>query len=142
MIAAAPSAPRARIHLPPATLVLLGLAFFRLLYLPLFCAVTDLAGDESYYWDWGRRLDWGYFSKPPLIGWLMGLVGRISHNSEWGVRLAALSLGTTALFLLHRLAEKMFGARAALLSLLLAALTPAGCAINLFLTIDALLVFF
>lgn len=43
----------------------------RLLYLPLFCSVTDLAGDESYYWEWGRRPDWGYYSKPPMIGWLM-----------------------------------------------------------------------
>src|SRR5258706_3129862 len=122
MIAAAPSAPRTRIQFPPATLVLLGLALFRLLYLPLFCAVTDLAGDESYYWDWGRHPDWGYFSKPPLIGWLMGAVGWLTGNAEWGVRLAALLCGTASLWLLQALARKMAGERAALLLLLLTAL--------------------
>ena len=36
---------------------------------------ADLAGDEAYYWDWGRRPDWGYYSKPPMIGWMMGAIG-------------------------------------------------------------------
>ena len=51
-----------------------GVVAFRVAFLFL---ATDfqLAGDEVYYWDWGRRPDWGYYSKPPLIGWLMGLIG-------------------------------------------------------------------
>ncbi len=120
--------------------VLAWLTAFRLLYLIPFTAQFDLAGDESYYWEWGRRLDWGYFSKPPMIGWLMGLVGRISNNSEWGIRGAALLLGTCSLFLLHRVARKLFGPRAALLALLLCAFTPANALLNLVLTIDAPLV--
>lgn len=31
---------------------------------------TDLFVDEAQYWLWGRELAWGYFSKPPLIGWI------------------------------------------------------------------------
>ncbi len=120
--------------------VLAWLTIFLLLYLIPFTAQFDLAGDESYYWEWGRRLDWGYFSKPPMIGWLMGLVGRLTNNTEWGIRGAALLLGTGSLFFLHRLANKLFGARAALLALLLCALTPANALLNLVLTIDAPLV--
>lgn len=33
----------------------------------------DLFVDEAQYWFWGRELAWGYYSKPPLIGWLMRL---------------------------------------------------------------------
>jgi len=123
-----------------ATRVIAVLFALRLLYLIPFVARFDLAGDESYYWDWGRRLDWGYFSKPPMIGWLMGLLGRLSGNSEWGIRLGALVLGTAALALLYKLADKLFGRRAALVALLLAALTPANAALSLLLTIDAPLV--
>jgi 4-amino-4-deoxy-L-arabinose transferase-like glycosyltransferase len=112
----------------------------RLLCLVLFVAQFDLAPDESYYWDWGRRLAWGYYSKPPMIGWLMGIVGRLSWNSLWGIRLVALLMGTVSLWLLHRLALRLFGQRAALTTLLLAALTPANTALSLFLTIDAPLV--
>ncbi len=110
---------------------------FRLLYLPLFCAVTDLAGDESYYWEWGRRPDWGYYSKPPLIGWLMGVTGLLTGHSEWGIRLAALLTGTATLAFLASLAGRMSGARAAAITVALAALTPANVALNLFFTIDA-----
>lgn len=119
---------------------LVAVALLRLLYLPFFCRVTDLAGDESYYWEWGRRLDWGYYSKPPLIGWLMGLVGWLTGHAEWGIRLASLVCGTASLWFLQALARRMFGERAALLTLLLAALTPANVALNLFFTIDAPLV--
>jgi len=113
---------------------------WRLLYLIPFTAKFDLVGDESYYWDWGRQLDWGYFSKPPMIGWLMGLVGRLSGNTEWGVRLGSLALGSISLWLLYKLADRLFGARTALWALLLGALTPANAGLNLLLTIDAPLV--
>src|SRR6187431_716524 len=119
MSAPALSDPPTRERLPTASRVLLCIALFRLVYLPLFCSVTDLAGDESYYWDWGRHLDWGYFSKPPLIGWLMGVVGRLTGHSEWGIRLAALLCGTASLWFLQALAKRLFGERAALLVLLL-----------------------
>src|SRR4051812_32333864 len=103
----APPGPRLQPKFPTATTTLLGLALFRLAYLPLFCAVTDLAGDESYYWDWGRHPDWGYFSKPPLIGWLMGAIGWLTGHSEWGIRLAALLFGTASLWFLQALAKRL-----------------------------------
>jgi 4-amino-4-deoxy-L-arabinose transferase-like glycosyltransferase len=121
---------------------LVGLALIRLAYLPWFCGIADLAGDEAYYWEWGRRLDWGYYSKPPMIGWLMGGIGRWSGNAEWAVRLAALGFGTASLGLLTLLARRQFGPTAAGWTLLLAALAPGNVALNLFFTIDAPLVLF
>jgi hypothetical protein len=59
----------------------------------LFVNGADLAGDEAYYWDWGRRPDWCYYSKPPMIGWMMGVIGWLTGNAEWGIRFAALLLG-------------------------------------------------
>ena len=32
---------------------------FRLLYAAFFA--KNPAGDEAYYWDWGRQLDYGYY---------------------------------------------------------------------------------
>ncbi|TDU80996.1 dolichyl-phosphate-mannose-protein mannosyltransferase [Prosthecobacter fusiformis] len=103
----------------------------------LFTANMDLAGDEAYYWDWGRRPDWGYFSKPPMIGWLMGLVGWLTGNAEWGIRLAPLIFGTATLAVLFALARRLFGAATAFLAALLILLTPANTGLNLFFTIDA-----
>lgn len=117
--------------------LLAGVVLFRIAYLVFFVEEFDLAADEAYYWDWGRRPAWGYFSKPPLIGWLMGIVGTLTGNSEWGIRAAALVFGTATLVVVQRLARMLFDARAAFVAVVLALLTPANAASNLFFTIDS-----
>ncbi len=103
----------------------------------LFVSGTDLAGDEAYYWDWGRRPDWCYYSKPPMIGWMMGVIGWLTGNAEWGIRFAALLLGTTTLVVIHRIALVLFDAKTAFLTAVLVLLTIANAGLNLLLTIDA-----
>lgn len=103
----------------------------------LFTVRADLLGDEAYYWDWGRQPAWGYFSKPPMIGWLMAAVGRLTGNAEWAIRLAPLLLGTATLATAFALARRLFGARTAFLAALLLVLTPGNAGLNLFFTIDA-----
>jgi len=41
-----------------------------LAYVWFFCPL-DLASDEAHYWDWSRTLDWSYYSKGPLVAWLI-----------------------------------------------------------------------
>src|SRR5207302_5344439 len=36
-------------------------------------AALDLAPDEAHYWDWSRHLDWSYYSKGPLVAYLIRL---------------------------------------------------------------------
>jgi len=103
----------------------------------LFVNGADLAGDEAYYWDWGRRPDWCYYSKPPMIGWMMAVIGWLTGNAEWGIRFAALLLGTVTLVIIHRIALVLFDARTAFLTALLLLLTIASAGLNLLLTIDA-----
>ena len=122
--------------------LLAGVLVFRLGFMLFFTSQADLAGDEAYYWDWGRRLDWGYFSKPPMIGWLMGLIGRLTGDAEWGIRLAPLLFGTATLATLFALSRRLFGASTAFLAALLILFTPGNIGLNLFFTIDAPLLFF
>src|SRR2546423_1254830 len=51
-----------------ALIAAFGLA--NLVYLFAFCPY-DLAPDEAHYWDWSRKLDWSYYSKGPLVAWLI-----------------------------------------------------------------------
>jgi 4-amino-4-deoxy-L-arabinose transferase-like glycosyltransferase len=118
-------------------LLLAGVFIFRACFTLFFCAHADLAGDEAYYWDWGRRLDWGYYSKPPMIGWLMGLVGWLTGACDIGIRMTALTLGTLTLAALFLLMRRLYDARTGFLAALLVLLTPANTGLNLFLTIDA-----
>jgi hypothetical protein len=119
--------------------LLLAGALVRLLYAALY--PMNLAGDEAYYWEWSRHLDWGYFSKPPGIAWLMAAVTAIGGDHTVTIRLAAALIGTGSLLLFRQLARDLFDARAGFIAVLLALATPANVLLNLMLTIDAPLVF-
>ena len=71
----------------------------------LVATPLDLHGDEAQYWMWSRTLDWGYFSKPPLIAWAIAATTSVFGDAEWAVRLAAPIAhagGSIALFFLAR----------------------------------------
>ena len=61
--------------------LVIGLAVllcFRLL--ALAANGTDLFFDEAQYWSWGQDPAFGYYSKPPLIGWIIGAAGASCGN--------------------------------------------------------------
>ncbi len=33
----------------------------------------DIAPDEAHYWEWSRYLDWSYYSKGPMVAWMIWL---------------------------------------------------------------------
>src|SRR4051812_17804028 len=43
---------------------------FHIAYLVLACPL-DLSPDEAHYWQWSRHLAWSYYSKGPLVAWLI-----------------------------------------------------------------------
>jgi len=96
----------------------------------------DLIGDESYYWDWSRQPDWCYYSKPPMVAWLIGASTWLFGDTAWAVRLPAVLLGTGFLYYLHATARAFYGTRAAALTLLLVLATPNNVLANFLMTID------
>ena len=51
---------------------------------------TDLFVDEAQYWFWGQNLDFGYYSKPPIIAWVIRFFNAISgSNSTFWIRVSA-----------------------------------------------------
>jgi 4-amino-4-deoxy-L-arabinose transferase-like glycosyltransferase len=91
--------------------VILGLTAIRLA--GLWLTFINLGGDEAQYWAWSRTLDWGYFSKPPLIAWIIAGTTSICGNGEACVRVSSPLLhGATAIvifFLARRLYDERIG---------------------------------
>ena len=116
--------------------LLLGFRLLVLAVVPL-----DLSGDEAYYWEWGRHLDWGYFSKPPGIAWLMALAGKVGGDTTFGIRMFAALLGTGSLVCIFLLALRLYGPAVAMITAIAFVANPANAALNLTLTIDAPLMF-
>jgi 4-amino-4-deoxy-L-arabinose transferase-like glycosyltransferase len=70
---------------------------------------SSLYADETQYWVWSRDLDWGYFSKPPLIAWIIAATTSVFGDSDWAIRLAAPLLHTATALLLALSADRLFG---------------------------------
>jgi len=76
---------------------------------------TDLFVDESQYWLWGQGFAFGYYSKPPLIAWVIGAVTAMSGSDSpfWVRAPGAVFHGATAM-ILAATAARLGGARAAI----------------------------
>lgn len=123
----------------PIVVLLIVVCLLRVLYLLVYG--LDLSPDEAYYWNWSQHLDWCYYSKPPMIAWLLAASTSIFGNNELGVRLPAVLFGTASLWLLYQTALTLYGRRAAAIAVLLALATPANALLNLIMTIDVPLLF-
>jgi 4-amino-4-deoxy-L-arabinose transferase-like glycosyltransferase len=122
-------------------LLVFGFALFHLWY--IHRSFLDLAPDEAHYWEWSRHLDWSYYSKGPMVAYLIAASTRLCGATESCVRLPAvlLALGTaTVVFLFTR---KLFASeRAGFLAVLICSVIPLFAAGSMLMTIDAPLVFF
>ncbi|MCE5334024.1 MAG: glycosyltransferase family 39 protein [Desulfobacteraceae bacterium] len=108
----------------------------------LFLSPLDLVPDEAYYWDWSRQLDWGYYSKPPLIAWIIALSTRTLGSSAAMVRLPAVLLGAIGLLAVFLLARRMYDSRTGFWAAVASAASPGSAALGFIMTIDAPLVVF
>ncbi|MFN7163905.1 MAG: ArnT family glycosyltransferase [Hyphomonas sp.] len=84
----------------------------------------ELYADEAQYWRWGQSLEWGYYSKPPMIAWVIHLTTALFGIDEWSVRIAAPFLHTIAAGFLFLAGRAMQGARMGFFAALLYALMP------------------
>ena len=92
------------------TLALIGaLLVFRMS--ALFISPLGLHGDEAQYWAWSKNLDWGYFTKPPLIAWVIWSTTSVFGDAEWAVRLSSPLLHSVTAFVIYRTARFAFDAR-------------------------------
>ncbi|MEZ5777746.1 MAG: glycosyltransferase family 39 protein [Paracoccaceae bacterium] len=75
---------------------------------------TDLYVDESQYWFWGQRLDFGYYSKPPLIAWVIRTVTALAgSDAPFWIRLPGSLFHAATALILAALGARLFSARAA-----------------------------
>lgn len=97
--------------------------------------------DEAQYWVWSLTPDWGYYSKPPMVAWLIRLFS-VFGDGELSVRMASLLLYPLSALLVHALGRRMFDARTATGAALLFISLPLVGFNSLFMTTDAPLMFF
>jgi len=105
-------------------------------YLRHDCPI-DLAGDEAQYWDWSRNLDYSYYSKGPLVAYIIRASCAIFGDTMQGVRYPGDRLRRRTSIVTYLLTRKLFGGdRLALGAVLLNHLVPMFVAGSVLMTID------
>src|SRR5262245_33129675 len=87
--------------------VLCGGFVARLWYLNHNCPI-DLGGDEAQYWDWSRNLDLSYYSKGPLVAYIIRASCAMFGDMMPAVRYPALVFAVLTSVVMYLLTRKLF----------------------------------
>ena len=119
---------------------LLALSLFRINYIqngPL-----DLSPDEAHYWEWSRRLDWSYYSKGPMIAYLIYLGTAIFGDNVYGIRIMAVIFSAFSSIVMYILGKRLYDEQVGLFSAFLIQMIPLFSAYGIIFTIDSPFIFF
>ncbi len=97
----------------------------------------NLSPDEAHYWEWSRRLALGYYSKGPIIAWLIRAGTELFGNTEFGVRFFAPVLSLTGSVLLYLLGKELYDEETGVNASALYQIVPLFTAFGVIMTIDA-----
>ncbi len=116
------------------------LAITALRVLLLYFNRTDLFVDEAQYWLWGQELAFGYYSKPPLIGWVIRAATELAgSDAPFWVRLPAPLFHAATALILGGIAARLFGRRAGMLVTLGYATLPMTALGSLLISTDTIM---
>ena len=106
---------------------------------------TDLAlfYDEAYYHFWSLTPDWGYYSKPPMVAWVITISTQIfGHFPEWTLKIGASVLYFFTALVIFDLGRRLFDAVTGWVAAIVFFTSPLIGFNSLFITTDAPLLLF
>ena len=109
----------------------------RLVWLGLQSA--DLYPDEAQYWFWAQHPALGYYSKPPLVAWVIALTTELFGDSEFAIRLAAPLLHAGTALFVYAVAARLYDRRTGFWSAVAYASLPAVSLSAFIISTDAVL---
>lgn len=108
----------------------------------LFAWPFDLGPDEAQYWSWSEDLAFGYFSKPPMIAWLIWATTAPFGDSEAFIRLSSPLIHAGTSILIFLFARTLYDARTGAWAAMTFATLPSVFMSSGLITTDVPLLFF
>lgn len=123
-----------------AAIFLLGITALQILHLTM--ADMNLFFDEAQYWSWAKTPNFGYYSKPPMVAWMIAATTAVCGDSEACVRLSSplLHLGTA--IAIYKIAELLYNSEKAFYSAITYITMPAVVLSSSLVSTDPSLLFF
>jgi 4-amino-4-deoxy-L-arabinose transferase-like glycosyltransferase len=77
----------------------------------LWLQPAGLYPEEAQYWFWAKHLAFGYYSKPPLVAWLIALTTAAFGDGELAIRLSAPLLTAGAAIFVYAIGARLYDRR-------------------------------
>ena len=125
-----------------STFIILSLSLLIKL-IAIYFTNFDLFGDEAQYWIWSRSLDFGYYSKPPLVAWIISLFTFFLGNTFLAIKIIPITFYIISGYVVYLLSLELFNNKSqAVLTAASFYLMPAVSFSSFLLSTDVFLVFF
>ena len=90
-----------------SSLIIIVLTFILLRVFAIISTPLELSADEAQYWLWSKELNWGYFSKPPMIAWLIHVSNNIFGDYDYSIRILAPVIHGINALVIFRLSQEI-----------------------------------
>lgn len=108
----------------------------------LLQAPYDLYFDEAYYFNWAKHLDWGYYSKPPMLGWLIYLTTSLFGDSQVGIKIGAMIIYPITTMVIYLITKTLFDLKSAFYAALVFFTLPSVWMSSMLISTDVVLLLF
>ena len=121
-------------------ILLLAILFYRIYILYNF--LYDFYFDEAYYWFWSKHFDFGYYSKPPMIAWVIKLFTSVCGDSEFCIKLPSAILYFLSSVFIYFSAVNLYDRRVAFFASLIFFTLPSVFLSSIIIATDSVFLFF
>lgn len=104
--------------------------------------VLGMDPEEAYYFHWSQHPDLGYFSKPPMIAWLIGLFTSVLGDGLTAIKTVSWSLHLCTALIVVSIGRRLYDEQIGWLAGLMFLALPLIGALSLYTSTDAPLHFF
>jgi len=124
-------------------LLVLCFIFLIIKSISIYSTNFDFFGDEAQYWLWSQSLDAGYFSKPPLLSWIIAVVCLFFGNSFFVIKMISPIVYCLNSYVIFLISKKLYkNLELAILTSAAFFLMPAVSFSSFFVSTDIILILF
>ena len=121
--------------------IFLGLILVK--FISIYYTTFDLFGDEAQYWIWSEKLDFGYYSKPPFLAWIIRLFTSLFGSGFVSLKFIPLVFYLLTSYVVYFLTLELYKNRSlALNASITFYLLPSVTISSFILSTDVILIFF
>ena len=86
--------------------ILFLITIFRMYY--ILKGGIDLSGDEAHYWIWSKNIDLSYYSKGPMVAYIIYVLTHVFGDSVFSLRLGAIVISVLLSFITFYFTREIF----------------------------------